>query len=216
MKMQSWNEIYYKINHNYNLSALKDFILLKSVGKDLILINETECKKNCHVAECYMTPYYFSLDLKTQLFYHNLGGRNIEPCYESLTCYLYRYATDVNTYVLIWYNAVCMHMCQNHNYYNLDKNIVNSLFDLTCNELENRTINYKYIYGNVRKNFLPIDTLVCNNPNIETVLQLDNIDIIIDYIGLIIDKIKANYRMIVIFDGDETEKITGIEKIAVI
>lgn len=211
-EIQSWEDIEKYIKTFYCESE-NDFIILKKENNNYTLIQEKEIKVINDIThfDCYMLPKQClkNLDYITSSF--TFSGFNSLPRYKIIYD-LYRYKNNNSTYKLLWFISAVYEILENKYYIywfnkciNYDENtieyILEYFLDICSNEIEKRLdiLSYKYIFGGSRKNFLPVDSISYNYKYINKNLDISDINVIIDYIALIIELVKSQYSFIVIY-----------------
>ena len=146
-------------------------------------------------------------------------GFNALPRYRFID-YLYKYKNDKNVYMLLWFTNALYDIIQNNKYsyfddcLNYDRTFIEKLlkhmFKLCETEIYIKTdiIIYRFIYGDTIKNFSPITPISYDYKHIIKTVDVTNINAIIDYICLMIQQIKTEYRFIIVYT-DEDKKLTN-------
>lgn len=183
--------------------------------KDIEVMKNKSCK-------CYLLPYYCLNDINYHTSSNAFNGFNAHPRYEIIRD-LYYYRDDENTYKLLWFTSAIYHMIQNRCYdwfeecKNYDekfiKDTLKHLLKICGKTIETKLdiLDYQYIFGAARTNFLPIEQLYIDYKYINKDLDISSINTIIDYIALVIQEIKSRYRFIVIYSDRNID--TGIANI---
>lgn len=212
--IQSWEDIEKCIRHFYNNKPINDFIILKKVNNDFVLMSKEDIK-NIHDKKhynCYMLPNYCLKNLEYNTSDFAFSGFNSLPRYEIIYD-LYNYKDDVSTYNLLWFtgaiyeileNRYCdfwFNECNNYNE-NLVNNILEHILEICYKEVKNRLdiLNYRYIFGGARKRFLPIDSIKYSYKYINKNIDISEINSIIDYISLVIELVKTEYSFVIIYN----------------
>lgn len=195
-KTYTWDFIYSNIKHNYHESALKDFVVIKRED-DYVLLSKDDIDFNYDSYESNLIPYHFFINLEYFLE-QNIYGFDKYPSYHFVR-YLYKYQDDINTYMLIWFNVVLKQILSNDASSLFCKELLKHVYRITFEELQTRDIEPAILYGQNRTNFCPIDSLTYQYEYMTSNLDGGDILMLIEYISLIIDRIKSSYRMIIIY-----------------
>lgn len=211
--IKSWRDIEKHIRYFYD-NPKDDFIILQKIDSNYMLLSENDVNNiNTNHYKCYLFPYYCLRDIGLYTSEKTFRGFNAMPYYQIIS-YLYTYRYDTSIYKLLWFTGALYHIIENYHYYwfsnciNYDetyiKNILKHMLKICGNEINIKLniLNYRYIFGAARKNFLPIESLDYNYEFINKSLNISDVNTIIDYINLIIQEIKTNYRFVVIYDSD--------------
>lgn len=220
--IQSWEDIEKCIKHFYR-NPQNEFIILQKVNDKYILMSDKDIEvmknKSC---KCYLLPYYCLNDINYHTSSNAFNGFNVHPRYEIIRD-LYHYRDDENIYKLLWFTSAIYHMIQNRCYdwfeecKNYDekfiKDTLKHLLKICGKTIETKLdiLDYQYIFGAARRNFLPIEQLYIDYKYINKDLDISSINTIIDYIALVIQEIKSRYRFIVIYSDRNID--TGIANI---
>lgn len=196
-EINNWDDIYHHISHHYRKSASKDFIVLKLKGDELILLSENEIDDN-KTFKYYLVPYYYINSLAKSIYYNEWGSFNKDPTYH-ITYFLFKYRKDINTYILLWFNAILTQLVRNESFYGLNQDKIKHFYDITKNELLKRDIDPMDLYGANRTNFCPLYILF-DYEQLDNSINKNDSKTIIEYISLLIERIKSNERMIIIYE----------------
>lgn len=196
-KIYTWDFIYGNIKHNYHESALKDFIVIKKED-DYVLLSKDDIDFNYNNYKSNLIPYHFFINLKYFLE-QNIYGFDKYPSYHFVR-YLYRYRDDINTYMLIWFNVILKQILYNDSSSLFNKELLKYIYHITFEELQMRDIEPAILYSQNRTNFCPIDSLTYQYEYMISNLDGNDIFMLIEYISLMIDRIKSLYRMIIVYE----------------
>lgn len=207
---KNWNDINKCIRHEYHNLAQNEFIILSKVNNQYILLSDDDVKNmNTDLCNCYLLPWYCLENISFHIKEYHKGGFNSYPKYEILKD-LFIHRNDQNIYKLLWFSNVLYHIVKNNLYsdfeecLNYDETLLQNTFKHLLNicnrEIQDKLgFEHKYIYKQTRKNFSPIDMIWYKYEYINKCLDISDVNVIIDYISLLIQQIKSEYRFIVVY-----------------
>lgn len=206
--IRSWEDIEKCIR--YINRPIDDFIILNKIDNQYILMSQEEIENidDKTKYECFILPNCCLRNIEYYTSYFAFTGFNSLPRY-SIVNDLYDNINNDNIYKLLWFTGAVYEIWKNKYYnsyfskcINYDKNFIDDVFERfleICDaEIENKLdFNYKYIFSGARKYFLPISNLDCKY--IKQNIDISNINNIIDYISLVIELSKAEYKFLVVY-----------------
>lgn len=184
-----------------------DFIIFEKNDNKYTLLSDREAQKRqnqCY--NCFILPYYCIQNIKYYTSEFAFNGFDALPRYYIIQdLFYYRHNRDISQ--LLWFTNAIYHIIKNDRYdwfkkcknYNKDfiQNTLLYILDICETELEKN--NIKYYYHQTKTYFSPIEPIKFNYPYINKDIDISNINVIIDYIILMIQQIKTQYRFIVIY-----------------
>lgn len=207
---KNWNDINKCIRHEYHNMAQNEFIILNKVDNQYILLADDDVKNiNIDLYNCYLLPWYCLENISFHINEYLKGGFNAYPKYDILKD-LFIHRNDQNIYKLLWFSNVLYHIVKNNLYSDFEEclnynetllhNTFKHLLNICNKEIQDKLgFEHKYIYGQTRKNFSPINMIWYKYEYINKCLDISDINVIIDYISLLIQQIKSEYRFVVIY-----------------
>lgn len=206
--IQSWESIEKCIRYFYR-NPQNEFIILYKEDNRYILLSDEEIQNIKANYKCYLLPYYCLDDINYYTSLNAFNGFNALSHYYIIN-YLYKYRNDSDTYKLLWFTNAIYHIVKNHNYNWFEKcknydesfiiNVLKHMLKICEGELYKKTdIEHRYIYGQTKNNFSPIESINYDYEYIHKDIDVSNINNIIDYISLMIQEVKAKYRFIVVY-----------------
>lgn len=207
---KNWNDINECIRHEYHNMAQNEFIILNKVNDQYILLSDDDVKNiDTHFCNCYLLPWYCLENISFHINEYHKGGFNAYPKYDILKD-IFIHRNDQNIYKLLWFSNALYHIVKNNLYsafkgcLNYDETFLENVFKHLLNicnvEIQDKLgFEHKYIYGQTRKNFSPIDMIWYKYEYINKCLDVSDVNVIIDYISLLIQQIKSEYRFIVVY-----------------
>jgi len=209
---KSWEDISKCIRHEYHNMVQNEFIIFNKIDSQYILLSNDEIKKlkSNMKYNCYLLPWYCFDELSFHENNYYSNGFNAYPKYDILK-ELYRYRNNQDTYKLLWFTNVIYHIikngmyddfedCLNYNDGIILEDMFYHLLEICSNEVYNRLgFDHKCIYGQTRKNFSPVETILYKYEYINKCLDISNVNVLIDYISLLIQQVKSDYRFIVVY-----------------
>lgn len=208
VKKWKWEDIY-KRTHIFRTLSQHDFIVFKKVKDKYVLMTHHEIDENNKDFNCYLLPYLCLENLEFHIQkYHNGGFKSYPQYYIASDLYYFR--KDLQAYSLLWFANALYDIVKNKDYsiFKRGKNynplflseVFECLLEICNTEILNKlNIEHEYIYGQTKKYFSPITPIYSEYQTINENLDVSNIDILIDYICLMIKKVKAEYRLITIY-----------------
>ena len=188
----------------------RSFIILNKVDNQYILLADDDVKNiNIDLYNCYLLPWYCLENISFHINEYLKGGFNAYPKYDILKD-LFIHRNDQNIYKLLWFSNVLYHIVKNNLYSDFEEclnynetllhNTFKHLLNICNKEIQDKLgFEHKYIYGQTRKNFSPINMIWYKYEYINKCLDISDINVIIDYISLLIQQIKSEYRFVVIY-----------------
>ena len=219
--MNTWEDIEKNIRCFYR-NPQNDFIILKKVNEQYLLLSDEDVNKlKPEYCKCYLLPYYCLGDINYHTSFDAFNGFNSHAKYYIIK-YLYRYRKENHIYKLLLFTNAIYHIIKNDCYHwfkrckNYDKNFLKdalkNMLKICEDEIYKRTkIEHRYIYGQTKRYFSPIEELAINYEYINKDIDISNINAIIDYISLIIQEVKTQYRFIAVY-SDPEEQIRSLLK----
>ena len=207
---KNWNDINKCIRHEYHNMAQNEFIILNRIDNQYILLSDNDVKNiNTDLCNYYLLPWYCLENISYHIERYHKGGFDTYPKYDILKK-LFIYRNDQNIYKLLWFSNVLYHIVKNNLYsdfedcLNYDETLLQNTFKLLLNicdrEIQDKLgFEHKYIYKQTRKNFSPINMIWYKYEYINKCLDISNINVIIDYISLLIQQIKSEYKFIIVY-----------------
>ncbi len=194
--INDWNAICKYVKHDYQMSALKDFIVLRDDTSQYILTNEKEIPGLEHIKYYNIIPYYFFNDLRYKL--ENNYGFDKYPIYH-FVYHLFKYKNDINTYLQIWFHAILTQIIENRNCLPFDREIIDYCYNIINSELLKKELTHGKLYGSNRTNFCPMTMFSYDYRDILRFEKTDDIVYLIEYISLIFENIKSSFRLTIIY-----------------
>lgn len=204
--IKTWEDISMRIQCDY-YSLLEFILLYKSDDKYLIVSDEDLKNLNYHYIKYYLLPCNCFSEIKYHTWWQNFDSYR----QYHIIKYLYIYKNDYDTCkLLLFTNALyyiikndlyyCFEECQNYNADSLESTMKNIL-SICENEILTRLgIKHRLIYRQTRINFSPVEMIDYRFKHINKCLDISNVNVLIDYISLIIKLIKSEYYFVVVYN----------------
>lgn len=216
--INSWEDIQILSSHSISQKCTKDEFIKFQYDSDkgmFLLLTDESLKYAKGQLHTYLIPSDSFDNLVNILNIYGINNFNSYPSYYIIN-YIYRFATDGKDEIcnMLWFMSALYHIKKNNLYglfedcKNYDKEqlhtILNKLLAICEKELlEKENIEHRYIYRQTRKNFCPIDVISYRYVNLNKLLDLSNVEVIIEYIWLLVEQIKANYRCVIVYKSLE-------------